>query len=87
MVKVEILSSPGCHSCETAKKKIHQIVEEMREEIPDLEVKEHDVTEAPELMAEHQIMSTPAILVNGKVVYTGVPKRETIQEYIRIGAK
>ena len=49
-------------------------MEQVASQYRDVEVKEVSLTDQPERFAELQVMSTPAIAVNGKLEFVGVPK-------------
>jgi len=51
----------------------------MREEHPDIRWTEIDITEHPEVAVKYRVMSTPAIAINGKLEFTGVPKEEDLR--------
>jgi predicted thioredoxin/glutaredoxin len=50
----------------------------MAGEYLNLEVEEVNVLECPSIAVEHNIMSVPAILINGKLELTGVPREEDL---------
>ena len=51
----------------------------MREEHPDIRWTEIDITEHPEVAVKYRVMSTPAIAINGKLEFMGVPKEEELR--------
>jgi len=83
MVEVEILTSPHCGPCEVAKKRVSAVVEKLREEAGDIAVKLTDVAENPEAVIRYGILSTPAVALNGKLSFVGVPKEEELLNRIR----
>jgi len=82
MVKVEILVSPKCAYCDAVKRRVYKVVEELKAQKIDVSVKETDVIRHPEIMLKYEITSTPAIAVNGKLAFIGVPKEEEIKHHI-----
>ncbi len=83
MIEIEILTSPGCHSCDRAKTMISELVQRLSKDFPDLSWKTTDLTENPELITKYGIMSTPAIAFNGRLEFRGVPKEKQLIEKIQ----
>jgi len=54
----------------------------MREEHPDIRWTEIDITEHPEVAVKYRVMSTPAIAINGKLEFMGVPKEEDLRRQL-----
>lgn len=55
-------------------------VESARVRFPDLEVREWDLVEHPELGPRYGVMATPAIVIDGRLEFSGVPKEGTFLE-------
>ena len=70
MVNVKILGS-GCKKCKDLEKKVNEIIK-----VNDLNVKVEKITDIKRMM-DYKIMMTPALVVNEKVVSTGVIPKET----------
>jgi small redox-active disulfide protein 2 len=76
MVNVKILGS-GCKKCENLEAKVRNIVTSN-----DLNVEVEKVTDINK-MVDYGIMMTPALVINEKVVSTGIiPKDEQILNWI-----
>ena len=69
-IKVEVFSSPGCGKCGHAKEVLRKIAQEMGGEI---EWREVNILEELDYAVRLGVMSTPAIAVNGKLVFTALP--------------
>jgi len=69
MVKVQILTTPDCSGC--------KVVEKM---LDDLKIKYEviDVVKNPKILEKYPIMTAPGIVINGKLEFFGVPKREDL---------
>ena len=77
MQKIEILG-PGCARCKQTHQVIQHVVEE--EGVEAVVVKEESLAR----MAALNVMSTPAVAVDGKVVLSGrVPSAEEIRTLLR----
>ena len=64
MLTIKVLGS-GCANCKRVEQIVHKVVQEMT-----LEAEVIKVTEYPEIM-KYNIMSTPGLVVNEKIVSTG----------------
>lgn len=82
MVRVEVVTSDACERCEEATRKVHKVVDGVQGDVGELEVRERPVDEHPELVAEHGIMSTPTVIVDGRRVLAGVPSEEDLEDAI-----
>lgn len=51
-------------------------MEQARARFPELEVREWDLVARPDLAVRYGVMSTPAIVINGRLEFTGVPKEQ-----------
>jgi len=58
------------------------LLEGMRDEHPDIRWTEIDITEHPEVAVKYRVMSTPAIAINGKLEFMGVPKEEDLRRQL-----
>lgn len=55
-------------------------VENAKARFPDLEVREWDLVEHPELGPRYGVMATPAIVINGRLKFSSVPKERAFLE-------
>lgn len=72
MVKVTVLTTKSCVYCPTAKKLWQDIRKEHKfdyEEVDALSEKGQEIVE------RHGIMSVPTTLIDGKVMFTGIPDK------------
>jgi glutaredoxin len=73
-MKVEILTTPGCTNCRVVEK----MLDEMRVSYDVI-----DVTEKPEYLEKYPIYTAPGVVIDGKLEFTGVPKKEKLVEKLR----
>jgi len=82
MVKVEILISPHCAYCDAMKRRVYKVVEELKAQKINVSVEEIDVLKHPEIRLKYEISSTPALAVNGRLLFIGVPKEDEIRHHL-----
>ena len=75
MVKVEILTSPGCSSCERVEKMLNEM---------NVKYKIIDITKNPEILQKYSVMSAPGIIINGKLAFSGVPSKKDLKKELGI---
>jgi len=75
-VNIEVFSAPGCSSCGRAKAVIRKLVEQMGDNR--LQWREVDVVAELDYAVELGILSTPAIAINGELVFTGLPSEKKL---------
>jgi len=69
MTKVEILTTPGCTNC--------SVVEKMLDEMK-VPYQVIDITEKPEYLEKFPIFTAPGLVINNKLEFTGIPKKEEL---------
>ena len=67
MIEVLFLTVPNCAQCAKAKK----VIDKVQPDFPDMKVTYIDVTEQPEILQKYHIMSSPGVVVNGRLEYSG----------------
>ena len=78
-MKVEILGSSGCSTCEQLKEDVQQIVEDIGK-CDEIEVVK---VEDPAKFASYGVMSTPALVADGQVKFKGrVPSEDEIKDVL-----
>lgn len=78
MLKIELLSMPGCGHCAHAK----QVLDKVTPDYKEVEVIIHDVTKEPELAGQYMLMSAPGIVINGELVFSGGVEEAKLREYL-----
>ncbi|MBA1147676.1 thioredoxin family protein [Ectothiorhodospiraceae bacterium WFHF3C12] len=76
-MKVEVLGS-GCKKCVATAERITEVGQALN-----AEVTVEKVTDAEKIM-RYQVMSTPGVAIDGKLVHSGsVPSREDIEGWLK----
>lgn len=79
MINIELLTMPGCTHCAAAK----TLLAKLQKEMPDLQVTITDVTEHPEAAQKYMLMSSPGIVINGKLEFSGGVKEDALRKKIK----
>lgn len=69
--KIEILTTPSCGNC--------KVVEQMLDEM-NMSYQVIDVTEKPEYLEKYPIFTAPGVVIDDKLEFTGIPKRQELAE-------
>ena len=77
MKDVRVLG-PGCQRCQATEQLVRDTAERLR-----VEVHVEKITDYAEI-ARYGVVSTPAIVIDGKVVHAGgLPKTDSLEEWLR----
>lgn len=66
---------------------VAELIEDAAVDLPDLDVDEIDVTQRSKVAVKYQVVSTPAVAINGRLEFVGIPRREALLERLRIAAR
>ena len=69
--KIEILTTPSCGNC----KAVETMLDEMN-----VSYQVIDVTEKPEYLEKYPIFTAPGVVIDGKLEFTGIPKKQKLLE-------
>jgi len=70
-MKVEVLTTPDCSNC----KVLEKILDELG-----ISYDLIDVTEKPEYLEKYPIFTAPGLVIDGKLEFTGIPKKEDLKK-------
>lgn len=74
-MKVEILTTPDCSNC--------NVVERMLDEMG-ISYEVIDITKEPEYLEKYPIFTAPAVLIDEKLEFIGIPKRKELTEKLKL---
>lgn len=81
MVKVEVFSSPGCGKCTYAKETLKRVAAELGGTA--LTWREVDVLREIDYAVQLGVLSTPAIAINGRLVFTALPSANKLRRALK----
>jgi glutaredoxin len=70
-MNVEILTTPGCSNCKELEKMLNNL---------GISYNLIDVTEKPEYLEKYPIFTAPGLVIDGKLQFTGIPKKENLKK-------
>jgi len=79
-ILVQIFSSPGCGKCTQAKKHLLKLTDEYEPNL--IEISEVNVLEQLDYAVSLGIVTTPAIVINGKLSFTQLPSIKDLKTNI-----
>jgi len=76
-LKIEIFSSPGCAKCGHARDVLRKLAKEIGGEA--IEWREVNVLDDMDRAVEKGVLSTPAITIDGELVFSGLPSASKLR--------
>jgi len=70
-MNVLVLTTPGCSNCNVLEKMLDKL---------GIKYDLVDVTEKPEYLEKYLIFTAPGLVIDGKLEFTGVPKKEYLEK-------
>lgn len=81
MINVELFTAGGCGRCAKAKQEVQSVVEKLGQE--HLHWRAVDVVEEIDYAVSLGILSTPAIVIDGELVFTSLPNSRALQRELQ----
>lgn len=78
MLKLEVFSSPGCTRCGRAKNMVRRLAEELG--AGRVQWREVNVLDEMDYAVSLGVLSTPAIAVDGELMFTGLPSARKLRD-------
>lgn len=54
------------------------MIEKAKSHVPDIQVDEIDVAAHPAVAVKYRVTSTPALAINGRLEFTGIPREDAL---------
>ena len=80
-VTIELFSATACNRCGQAKKNIQSMVDELGRDA--IHYRELDVLEELDYAVSLGVLTTPAIAIDGKLVFTGMPSLKRLRDELQ----
>jgi thioredoxin 1 len=74
-IKIEFFYAQGCKRCAAARDQLRAVALDM----PGAQWEEVDVAKEPERAVEVGVLSTPALLIDGELVFKSMPKPDELR--------
>lgn len=86
-IHVEVFSSPGCTKCARARETLRALAEELG--AGRIQWREVNILEELDHAVEAGVLSTPAILIDGELVFSGLPSAKRLRRELarRLGVE
>jgi len=80
-IQVEVFTAPGCGKCGRAKDVLKTVVAGWAD--ADIGWREVNILEELDYTVQLGVLSTPAIAIDGKLVFTGLPSEKKLLQALR----
>ncbi len=77
-VLIEVVNSPDCAKCRAAL----DVIKKFAQGKEGIEIRELDVLTQSERIVKLGVMMTPAVAINGKLVFSWIPRPEELEKAI-----
>ncbi len=82
MIKIEILTAPGCAHCQQTIDELEALVKDQQQRYSDVSYEKIDISEHPDVAIKYRLLSTPAVAINGVLEFRGALGAEKMREKI-----
>lgn len=79
MAELQLLTMPSCPHCSKCKK----LVEKIKNDFPELKMKVINILKYPKLVEKYKIMSVPAVVIDGKLEFVGIPREDELRKKLK----
>lgn len=80
-IKIEIFSAPACKKCIKAFRRVEAVLAELENDA--IELRKVDIVEELDYAIKLGLRATPAITINGKLVFTATPTHSDLRVAIQ----
>ena len=80
-INIEVFAAPGCKNCGKAKDVIRKLVAELG--AARIQLREVNVVEEIDYAVKLGVLSTPAIAVNGELVFASMPSEKKLRQALQ----
>ena len=86
-IKIELISASICNRCGDARKRLQSLMDELDDDR--IQYREIDVLEELDYVVSLGVLTTPAIAIDGELVFTAMPSLKRLGDELqkRLGSK
>jgi hypothetical protein len=77
-IRIELISASVCNRCGDARKRLQSLMEELDDDR--IQYREIDVLEQLDYAVSLGVLSTPAIAINGELVFCSMPSLKRLED-------
>ena len=77
VITIELISASVCNRCWDARKRLQSLVEELDDDR--IQYREIDVLDELDYAVSLGVLTTPAIAINGELLYSSVPSKKRLE--------
>lgn len=66
---------------------MQRLIEKAKDRFPQVELREVNLADQPQLALRYGVFSTPALVINGRLEFTGVPKEAKLSQRLETLAR
>ena len=66
---------------------VAKLIHEASADVEGLQLDEVDISERPDVAVKYGVMATPAIAINGRLEFSGVPREDALRARLRAAAE
>ena len=66
---------------------VAKLIQEASADLEGLQLDEVDISQRPDVAVKYEVMATPAIAINGRLEFTGVPAEDALRARLRAAAE
>lgn len=78
-ITIQLVTATGCANCAKTQRAVADVVTAFQGEYP-IELEEVNLTEHPELLTQHDIWGTPALIINDELAFVGTVNDQQLRE-------
>ena len=83
---IEVFATPFCNRCQNASRMVEALAHELKQETASnaIQWREVNVIEEIDYAVQLGVVATPAIAINGKLVFTSLPNKNSLKEKLAV---
>lgn len=82
-IAMQLVTAAGCANCVKAQKAVADMITGLQDEYP-IQLSELSLTEHPELLAQHDIWGTPALIIDDELAFVGAISEQQLREKLAV---